>query len=93
MPFTIGGEWIPNKPAGSSIAKKPVKVRLVKRGNSILTVILNLAMNQSELADFLSSMKKKLGCGGTVKNTDIEIQGDKVEQVKKILNEMKIKTQ
>ncbi len=93
MPFTIGGEWIPNKSTNSNISHKPVKVRLVKRGKSILTVILNLAMDQNELADFLSTAKKKLGCGGTIKNGEIEIQGDKVEQIKKILIDMKIKSQ
>ncbi len=93
MPFTIGGEWIPNKSANSNISHKPVKVRLVKRGKSILTVILNLAMDQNELIELLSSAKKKLGCGGTIKNGEIEIQGDKVELVKKILTGLKIKSQ
>ncbi len=93
MPFTGGGDWIPNKSSDSNIPRKPVKVRLVKRGKSLLTVILNLAMNQNELADFLSTVKKKLGCGGTLKSGDVEIQGDKVEQLKKILADMKIKSQ
>ncbi|EFB40340.1 hypothetical protein pah_c207o029 [Parachlamydia acanthamoebae str. Hall's coccus] len=39
-----------------------------------------------------SDIKKKLGCGGAVKENDIEIQGDKVEQVKKMLMEKGIKS-
>lgn len=96
MPFTIGGDWIPNKSTElteSHSAKKPVKVRLVKRGNSVITVILNLAMEQAQLTNFLSSLKKKLGCGGTVKDSTLEIQGDKVEPIKKILSELQIKCQ
>lgn len=92
MPFTIGGEWIPNKPDTGKASGKPVKVRLVKRGKSTLTVILNLTKDQSELVSLLSTIKKKLGCGGTLKNTEIEIQGDKVEQVKKMLADIGIKS-
>lgn len=93
MPFNIAGEWVPSKPETStSIAKKPVKVRLVKRGKSILTVILNLPLPHKELNELVSTLKKRLGCGGTVKDDTIEIQGEKVEMVKKILSELKIKS-
>lgn len=93
MPFNIAGQWVPSQTSSPvNTPKKPVKVRLVKRGKSILTVILNLPKSHQELQDLVSIIKKKLGCGGTVKDADIEIQGDKVEQVKKILSEMKIKS-
>ena len=90
MPFTVDGQWVPSK-AVSQIPKKPVKVRLVKRGQSILTVILNLAMTPIELTALASSLKKKLGCGGAIKEDSIEIQGDKVAQVLKYLAEIGIK--
>lgn len=89
MPFTIGGEWIPGK--NPSSPAKPVKVRLVKRGSSTLTVILNLNMGEKEKEELAASLKKKLGCGGAVKNGDIEIQGDKVDPVKKQLASLGIK--
>lgn len=91
MPFTIDGQWVPSKPAVDN-NQKPVKVRLVKRGKSLLTVVLNLRMNSAEKTELASSLKKKLGCGGAVKDGDVEIQGDKVDEVKKILLEMKIKS-
>lgn len=91
MPFTIDGQWVPNK-TPSKASHKPVKVRLVKRGKSILTVILNLDMSQKELTELASNIKKKLGCGGAVKEDGIDIQGDKVEQVIKILMEHGIKS-
>jgi translation initiation factor 1 len=90
MPFTIDGQWIPNKPSPVSNGKA-VKVRLVKRGKSLLTVILNLNGSLEELTDLASILKKKLGCGGAVKDNVVEIQGDKVEAVKKHLADSGIK--
>lgn len=91
MPFTLGGEWIPSRPAVDH-PLKPVKVRLVKRGKSIVTVILNLKMSLQEKNTLASNLKKKLGCGGAVRETEIEIQGDKVAEVKNYLAELKIKS-
>jgi len=91
MPFTVDGQWVPSK-TSSQTPHKPVKVRLIKRGNSVLTVILNLQMTSKELNELASSIKKKLGCGGAVKDDIIEIQGDKVDPVKKCLVEIGIKS-
>ena len=91
MPFNISGEWVPSKPASKS-SQKPVKVRLVKRGKSILTVILNLNLPPEELTNLASDIKKKLGCGGAVKENGIEIQGEKVIEVIKILKDHGIKS-
>lgn len=91
MPFTVGGEWTPQAPLKKGRGK-PVKTRLVKRGKNILTVILNLDLNAAELAAIASSIKKRLGCGGAVKGADIEIQGDHVLQIIKILSELDIKS-
>ena len=87
MPFTIDGEWKPSKPA----TQKPIKVRLMKRGKSLVTVILNLSQGQKELEEMASTLKKSVGAGGSVKEGTIEIQGDKVESVKKWLKENGIK--
>ena len=92
MPFTVGGEWIPSK-QNSNHSSKPVKVRMVKRGKALLTVILNLSMSSTELKDLASILKKKLGCGGAVKEDAIEIQGDKVEEVQAYLQSVGIKFQ
>lgn len=92
MPFTIDGQWVPSKQPPESKSNKPVKVRLVKRGKSILTVVLNLTLSEKELGDLASHIKIKLGCGGAVKEDTLEIQGDQVEQVKKILLEKGIKS-
>ena len=89
MPFTLDGSWVPSKPAPEN--QKPVKVRVVKRGKSILTVIFNLNKPTKELLDLASLLKKKLGAGGALKEETIEIQGDKVNEVLKFLKELGIK--
>jgi len=83
MPFTIDGQWVPSKKE----SPKPVKVRLVKRGKSILTVIYGLSMTEEKMEQLASDLKKKLGCGGSVKEGNIEIQGDKVKQVEKAIKD------
>ncbi|HEV8052721.1 MAG TPA: hypothetical protein VGP47_09510 [Parachlamydiaceae bacterium] len=94
MPFTIDGQWVPSKATpAKSASSKPVKVRLIKRGKSILTVILNLNLDSKELTEIASNLKKKLGCGGAVKDGEVEIQGDKVDLTKKYLLEIGIKSQ
>lgn len=92
MNFNLFGEPIPLK-SFSTDPSKPVKVRLVKRGKSLLTTILNLKMSHSELEKLAGDLKKKLGCGGGVQDMSVEIQGDKVDQVKDYLLKMGIKSQ
>jgi translation initiation factor 1 len=88
MPFTIGGEWIP-EPAPTIKPKHPVKVIKEKRGSSIVTVILNLPLKTEDLKTLCSTLKQKLGCGGSIKSDQIELQGDKVEAVKAYLKAQK----
>ena len=90
MPFTFDGQWIPTS-TKSIEPKKPIKVQLLKRKNSTLTVILNLPLSENDKAELSTKIKKKLGCGGAVKEDNIEVQGDKVDLVKKILAEMGLK--
>lgn len=91
MPFNLFGEWVAGE-SNPKPSKNPVKVRLMKRGKNLVTVILNLDLPFNELTNFASTMKKKLGCGGSVKDGEIEIQGDKVSEIKKCLEEMGIKS-
>jgi translation initiation factor 1 len=46
------------------------------RGGKAVTVISGLALGSAELAQLASDLKKRCGCGGTVSNTRIEIQGE-----------------
>lgn len=82
MPFTIGGDYIPDKPTEN---KKPTKIFLEKRKNTFVTVIVNLNLSREEGKNLASKLQKQLGCGGSYKNDRIELQGNKVEKAKEIL--------
>jgi len=88
MPFTIGGDWIPEevKPVKH---KHPVKVIKEKKGNLVVTILLNLPLNAEALKKLCSQLKQRLACGGTVKDHRIELQGDHVETAKTILKQLK----
>lgn len=89
MPFTIGGEWFP-EPSPSK-PKHPIKVVKEKRRSSFVTLILHLSEDGAQLKSMCSTLKQKLGCGGSVKEGQIELQGDQVQHVKSYLREMGIR--
>lgn len=95
MPFTVGGDWIPNEQetGKEKQSSRPVKVRKEKRGRAIVTVVLNLRKESKELKELAAHLKKKCGCGGTVKGDVIEIQGEKVDLVRQELQAKGIKAQ
>ena len=87
MPFTFDGQWIAaNNPCKGP--KKTVKVRLIKRKQSVITAISNLDLTEKDMVELASNIKKSLGCGGSVKENTIELQGDKVDQVEKTLKRL-----
>ena len=88
MPFTIDGEWIPPQ---SSQPKQPVKVIKEKRRSSYVTIILHLPYDDSQLKSLCSTLKQRLGCGGSLKEGRIELQGDQVQLVKTHLREIGIR--
>ncbi len=89
MPFSIGGEWIPLP--SSSQPKQPVKVIKEKRRASYVTIILNLNQEEFQLKSLCSTLKQKLGCGGSIKDGRIELQGDQIQIVKAYLKEIGIR--
>lgn len=85
MPFTIGGEWVPEP--SSATPKQPIKIIKEKRRGSFVTVILHVPGEESQLKKHCSAMKQRLGCGGSVKDGTIELQGDQVESSRSYLKE------
>lgn len=100
-PFaTLSSEGLPpaseNVPTNTAITKPTKKHRgrvdilRVKagRGGKTVTVIKNFVeIGLPEKEQLAKSMQRACGTGGTVKNGQIEIQGDKREEVARILTE------
>lgn len=77
MSFTIGGDYVrPEEP------KKPLKIFTEKRKGQMVTIVKNYDGDQKELA---RKLKQHLSCGGTVKNDQIELQGNHLDAVKSYL--------
>ncbi len=58
------------------------------RGGKAVTVITNFPpIGQPEIKELAKKMQKACSVGGTVKDGNIEIQGDKREEVKRVLIE------
>lgn len=55
-----------------------------RKGKGVM-VISGLGLNNQALKDLASKLKKTCGCGGSVVNETIEIQGDKKDQIKQVL--------
>lgn len=55
------------------------------RGGKAVTIITGAGVSKSELKKLARELKARCGCGGTVKDDAIEIQGDKRNEVLKAL--------
>lgn len=62
-----------------------------RRGKTV-TVVRNLQLTAEDLKSLSKQLKQACGAGGTVKEGDIEIQGDHRDQVAAILQEMGYRT-
>ncbi|WP_286262394.1 stress response translation initiation inhibitor YciH [Thalassotalea atypica] len=55
-----------------------------RKGKGVMT-ISGLGLDNKALKDLASKLKKTCGCGGSVVGETIEIQGDKRDQIKLVL--------
>ena len=78
--------------SGSPIHRGTGIVRVMRdrkhRGGKTVTVITGVPGNESEMAALAQQLKKLCGSGGTVKDGNIEIQGDHREKVQAKLTEL-----
>jgi translation initiation factor 1 len=92
-------EGLPPGPAGDAVVgetsnkpKKRGRVDILRqtahRGGKTVTVIRNFQdIRPGELEELARRMQKECGTGGTVKDGQIEIQGDRRAEVSRILTE------
>jgi len=59
-----------------------------KRRGKAVTIVKPFHLSKDELQTLLKKLKKKLGCGGTLKENSLELQGDIPDQVRTYLREL-----
>jgi translation initiation factor 1 len=80
MPFTLDGQWIPTKKT-----YPPIQILKEKRKGSIVTLVKHIPLEGTELKEFVSELKRHLAAGGSIKKDILEIQGDKVVEIRDFL--------
>lgn len=71
------------RPKGDGIVR--IQRQTSGRKGKGVCIITGLDLAEAELAKLAAELKKKCGCGGAVKQGDIEIQGDKRDLLKSLL--------
>lgn len=83
-----GGSTAPTTPARKSRGRVDVLRQTAHRGGKTVTVVTHfVGIGLPEKEALAKKMQKACGCGGTVKEGRIEIQGDKRNEVARILKE------
>ena len=66
---------------------EPLRLQFTRMGKgSGVTRITRLHLSETLKKKLLSSLKRRLGCGGTVKNGDLVLQGDRREFLERDLS-------
>ncbi|KLN96688.1 stress response translation initiation inhibitor YciH [Moellerella wisconsensis] len=74
------------RPKGDGIVR--IRRETSGRKGKGVCVITGLDLDDSALAKLAAELKKKCGCGGAIKDGNIEIQGDKRDLIKQLLEGM-----
>ena len=72
----------PRVPPGEQTARLSVEKR--KKGK-VVTVVRGLSSEGNDLAELLTQLKTACGAGGTLKEGDLEIQGNHLDRVRQLL--------
>ena len=78
-------------PAPASADKLRVRLDRKGRGGKSVTLIEGLPMPMKEKEQLLKQLKTRLGAGGAMKDTAVELQGEHCEAVMTILQSMGLK--
>lgn len=71
------------RPKGDGIVR--IQKQTSGRKGKGVSVIIGLDLDDTELTKLGAELKKRCGCGGSTKDGTIEIQGDKRELLKELL--------
>ncbi|ALC17838.1 translation initiation factor Sui1 [Desulfuromonas soudanensis] len=65
--------------------RQQVRLRLEKRRGKPVTVAAGLVLPAAEMKELLRELKNLCGAGGTLKDGELEIQGDQREIIRRYL--------
>jgi translation initiation factor 1 len=69
--------------------QQTAKVRADQRKHKrVVTIVWALEPSANDFADLLTKLKSACGCGGSIQDDQIELQGDHVERVKEQLKKI-----
>lgn len=86
--YVSGEGRIKEKPKMNVPSSGDGVVRLLLKklgGNKSVTIVSGLSLEEENLKQLCSELKRKCATGGTIKNWDIEIQGDRRNLLKQEL--------
>jgi len=70
---------------GSGSDQALIQLQRKGRGGKEVTVVTGLTLNGMEMLALLQQLKSSLGCGGTLKQQQLELQGNRIDEVKNAL--------
>lgn len=69
--------------------KQSARVMVERRkAGKVVTVIRGLSADETDLPDLLKRLKNHCGAGGTLQDSELEIQGDQSTRVRDFLSQM-----
>ena len=90
---TGGGEGVVPKTLAAEMERKTrgARIRLERRASGrVVTVIADVPGRASEVEALAKLLKARCGTGGSVRDVDIELQGDRRDAVQVVLREQRI---
>ena len=73
------------RPKGDGVVR--IQKQTSGRKGAGVSVITGLGLSDDELKKLAAELKKRCGCGGSVKDGNIEIQGEKRDLLKQLLEQ------
>ncbi|MCK9336299.1 MAG: translation initiation factor SUI1 [Arcobacteraceae bacterium] len=65
--------------------QQPLVFKREKRNGKVVTIVGRFMCDDEEKKKVLKLLKSKLGCGGTIDNEWLELQGELQEKIKEVL--------
>ncbi len=88
---SLKGQLPEGKPVAPKQKKEPIPARAVVRlerkgrGGKEVTVVSHLELKPDALAVWLKALKSELGCGGSLEDDALVLQGDQRERARAVL--------